>query len=143
MDTIQITKNSPTTKNKVKPRKRPKIQSKQLKKIGLVCNPVTASSLRNIASIGHASSFLLQIMICLKHCIPNFLNFKTIGDLSQETYSSSNDFGSKLTSLCYHALCTTLLQSDISPSFQLRIAIHLNHWIFLYFLSLKSMYGFP
>ena len=42
---------------------------------------------------------------------------------------SGLDFVSNLTSLCCHALCTTLFQSTISPSFKLPIAICLNHWI--------------
>ena len=68
---MQITKNSLATKKRVsenrklkrpnchkkkyKPKKRPKIQPKQLKGIGPACNPITVGSLLSITSIVHMS----------------------------------------------------------------------------------------
>ena len=55
---------------------------------------------------------------------------------------SSPDFGSKLTSLFYNALCVALLQSTVTPSFQLQIAIRLKHWIYK-FLIFKAICVLP
>ena len=66
-------------------KERSKIQPKQPKRIGPICNPITTCSLRIITSIGIFPLFQFLIVICLKCWIPNFLSFKTICDFSQET----------------------------------------------------------
>ena len=47
---------------KIKPKKRPKIQPRQQKRIGLICNLVTACSLCSTTSIGHIS--LISTLNC-------------------------------------------------------------------------------
>ena len=86
--------------------------------------------------------FQLWIAICLKHWIPNFLSFKTICGSLKNLMGGSPYFELKSALLYCHALCTALLQSVISPSFQLRIVICLKSWIFD-FLRLKNVCGLP
>ena len=87
-------------------------------------------------------SFQLQIVICLEYWILDFLSFHTILIFPKKLIENSLNFGSNLISLCYHALCTTFLQSTISPLFQLRIVIRLKCWI-PNFLNFKTICGLP
>ena len=114
---------------KNEPKKRPKIEPKQLKTIWLELNPETTCFLCNLASIGHISSFQLWITIRLKRWILVFWSFKTICDCPKKLTTDGLDFELKLTSLCCHTLCTIFLQPTISSSFQLWILICLKHWI--------------
>ena len=115
-------------------KKRPKIQPKQQKRIGSVCNPVTVCSLYSIALIGHISLV----------STPNYDSFEALNswlpklqnhDMPKKFSVSDPNFGSKLTSLCCHALY-------IVPHFNSELQSHLNHWIHD-FLSFKSICGLP
>ena len=107
-------------------KERSKIQPKQPKGIGSICNLVTACFVRSIASIGHI--FLISTLDCdpfeaLDSWPPKLQNYiwfsprkwlEVVPILAQ--------------SWCHyvHALCATLLQSAMSNSFQLRIVICLK-----------------
>ena len=157
MDKIQITKNSPTTKDRVsenwKPN-RPNCHQNEPKRRDLKfilnnqkeldpCIPITACSLHNITSLGHISFISTpncDMFEALDFWLPQIQNHS---DLPQKKLNVIGlNFGSKLTSLCYHALCATLLQLVISHLFQLWIVIRLNHWIHN-FLRFKSICVLP